>query len=65
MKPNYELLLTVPEFAARLAVTPSCVRRWILLRRIACVKVGSRLVRLPESEASRLLAEGFRPRRPQ
>jgi excisionase family DNA binding protein len=53
-------LLTVPQFAAELHVTSACVRRWIIERRVAIVKLG-RLVRIPESEAARMVEEGFRP----
>lgn len=56
-------LLRVPEFAASLNVTQACVRRWLLERRIASVKVGDRLVRIPVEELDRLIAEGLRPRR--
>ena len=52
-----QMLLTVPEFARRLTVTPSCVRRWIATRRIAFIKVG-RLVRIPESEVDRIIESG-------
>jgi len=54
-------LLTVEEFAAQLRVTQACVRKWILERRVAVVKVG-RLVRLPTSEIHRIIHEGSRPR---
>jgi excisionase family DNA binding protein len=58
-----EKLLTVPQFSERLRVTVACVRRWLLERKIAHVKVG-RLVRIPEGEVDRLLTQGFRPARP-
>ncbi|MGH9690350.1 MAG: helix-turn-helix transcriptional regulator [Candidatus Acidiferrales bacterium] len=53
-------LLTVKEFADAIGCTVSCARRWILERRIASVKVGGRLVRIPESEVERLFVDGFR-----
>ncbi|MGH9705131.1 MAG: excisionase family DNA-binding protein [Candidatus Acidiferrales bacterium] len=56
-------LLTVNEFAAALGVTPACIRRWILERRITTIKVGARLVRIPESEYQRLVEDGTRPAR--
>jgi excisionase family DNA binding protein len=55
-------LLTVPSFASALNVTPACVRRWLLERKIDAMKIG-RLVRIPAREVDRLLAEGLRPRR--
>lgn len=56
-------LLSVPQFANSLGVKPSCIRRWILLRKITVVKIG-RLVRIPETEARRLIESGIRPARP-
>ncbi len=35
-------LLSVPQFADALGVKPSCIRRWILLRKITVIKVGRR-----------------------
>jgi excisionase family DNA binding protein len=52
-------LLKVDEFAAALGVRPSCIRRWILERRISSVKVG-RLVRIPALEIERMINEGLR-----
>jgi excisionase family DNA binding protein len=56
-------LMNVQEFAQALGVTTGCVRRWILERRIASIKVG-RLVRLPFSEVARIIETGLRPARP-
>ena len=53
-------LMTVSEFAAALTVTPACVRRWILQRKVAIVKLG-RLVRIPVSEIERMVGDGLRP----
>jgi excisionase family DNA binding protein len=53
-------LLTVPTFAAELGVTPACIRRWILERKITIIKVG-RLVRVPASEVERIMQLGTRP----
>jgi excisionase family DNA binding protein len=55
-------LLTVQEFAERLNVTVSCVRRWILEGRVAKVKLG-RLIRIPAAECDRLIDHGFCPAR--
>lgn len=57
-----EKLFTIPEFAERLRKKQSGVRRWVLERRIAVIKVG-RNVRIPESELRRIVSEGFRPAR--
>ncbi len=55
-------LLRVDEFAASLDVTPACVRRWLLERKITSTRLG-RLVRIPASEITRLVKSGFRPAR--
>jgi excisionase family DNA binding protein len=55
-------LLSVTEFAARLRVTPACVRRWLFESKIAKIKLG-RVVRIPASEADRLISEGLCPAR--
>lgn len=54
-------LLSVPQFAATLGVTPACIRRWLLERRINSVKIGSKLVRIPSTEVDRLIKSGYRP----
>ncbi len=56
-------LLRVNEFAALLDVTPACVRRWLLERKIASTRIG-RLVRIPAGEIERLVESGLRPARP-
>jgi excisionase family DNA binding protein len=55
-------LLNIPQFAELLGVTQSLVRRMVLERRISIVKVG-RLVRIPQTEVDRIIAEGTRPSR--
>ena len=56
-------LLRVEEFADALGIKASCVRRWILERKISYVKVGNKLIRIPMSEADRIISEGLRPAR--
>jgi excisionase family DNA binding protein len=58
-----QTLLTVSQFAEALRVTPACIRKWILERRIATIKVG-RCVRIPDTEAARIVEAGLRPARP-
>jgi excisionase family DNA binding protein len=43
-------LLTVGQAAERLNVTQAAIRRWLLERRIASVKVGRRLIRILSAE---------------
>ena len=57
-------LLTVVQFADALGITVACVRRWLLERRITFSKIG-RLIRIPASEADRLIAEGLHPAKPR
>lgn len=63
MREHQTKLLTVPEFAEALGVTPACIRRWLLERKVSSIKLG-RLVRLNETELHRLTSEGFRPAKP-
>lgn len=56
-------LLTVPEFADALGVTVACVRRWVLERKIAHVKVG-RLVRFRPEVLEEIISQGMRPAKP-
>ena len=57
---SHQQLLTVQAFAKALNVTPACIRRWILERKIATVKLG-RLVRIPADEVLRIVEQGLRP----
>ncbi len=57
-------LLRVDEVAGKLNVTPSCIRRWILERRIASVRVG-RLVRITPETVEKIIEAGIVPARPQ
>jgi excisionase family DNA binding protein len=61
---DYTRLLTVQEAARYLGLTVSCLRAWILKRRIASVRLG-RAVRIPYSEIERLIEEGYVPARPE
>jgi len=63
MNKQPSVLLSVQEFAEALNITVACVRRWILERRVATVKLG-RLIRIPASEVERLVESGLRPARP-
>ena len=58
-------LLTVREVAERLALKEATIRAWLLVRRIASVRVGGRAVRIPYSEVERIVSEGFVPARGQ
>ena len=56
-------LLKVHEFAATLNITVACTRRWLLERKITGIKIGKKLIRIPASEAQRIIEEGLRPAR--
>jgi excisionase family DNA binding protein len=53
-------LLTISECASVLRLKPSCIRRWLLVRKLSFVHIG-RLVRIPQSEVDRIIREGTRP----
>jgi excisionase family DNA binding protein len=57
-------LLTVNDFAERLQIKPVTVRAWAARRTIASVKLG-RCLRIPASEAKRLISQGFMPAVPE
>ena len=58
-----EALLTVDLWAAKVGIKPSTARAWLLRRKIAHVRVGKRAVRIPISEAERIIREGYVPAR--
>lgn len=58
-----ERLLAVPEVSEKLGIKPSTVRAWILRRRLAFVRVGTRAVRIPASEVERIISSGYVPAR--
>jgi len=60
MKNDFVPLLSIPEFASALRVTPACARRWQALRKISYTKVG-RLVRIPSTEVDRIIKQGMVP----
>ena len=52
------LLLRINEAAARLAVEPVTLRKWIADKRVAAVRLG-RAVRVPVAEVERIIQEGM------
>jgi len=56
------MLLTLPQAAARLQVTVSCLRSWKDRRRITYVKIG-RSIRIPAAEIDRIVKDGTVGRR--
>jgi excisionase family DNA binding protein len=53
----------VPEAAEALNVTQAAIRRWIVERRLAVVKIGS-AVRIEEAELARMIEAGRQPQWP-
>ncbi len=53
-------LVTVPQAADRLKVSPATIRKWIFYRRLPFVKVG-RSVRLREADVEALISFGLVP----
>ena len=60
-----ETLLTAAEFARRMNIKEATVRSWLLRGKLAKVKIGTRLVRIPSTEVDRVICEGFVPARPE
>ena len=58
-------LITIREAANRLGLKESTIRKYILKRQIAYVKLSVRAVRIPIEELERILAAGLRPAIPQ
>ena len=57
MQENNLVMLSPKEFAYRLSISRWTVYAWIAEGRIKSVKLG-RLVRIPDSEVSRIVQEG-------
>jgi len=53
-----EILLTIPEAAARLGLKEGTLRVWMRDRRVGRVVIGTRSVRIAESEVERLIRDG-------
>lgn len=52
-------LLRVPEAAALLGLKPATVRAWLLQRKLPCVRLSARAVRLRREDVERIISEGF------
>jgi excisionase family DNA binding protein len=58
-----QTLLSIPEAAAALGLKAATIRAWVLRRKIGYVRVGTRAVRIPKEEISKLIEAGFVPAR--
>ena len=52
-------LLRVPEAAALLGLKPATVRAWLLQRKLPCVRLSARAVRLRRADVERVISQGF------
>jgi excisionase family DNA binding protein len=52
-------LLRVPEVAARLAVKPATVRAWLLQRKLPCVRLSARAIRIRQSDVDEVISRGL------
>jgi len=62
MMTSPDRLLTCPEVAHRLAVSPSTIRLWTAQRRIPSVKIGPSAVRYRWDDVEAVIRAGERPR---
>ena len=58
-------LLTVPEAAGRLGISPKTVWAWLYARRIPAVRLSGRCVRIPSDAVDALIADCTVPARPE
>jgi excisionase family DNA binding protein len=56
-------MLSVAEAAQSLGLRPTTIRAWLLRRKIGCVRLSARCVRIPRAEIERLITEGRVPAR--
>jgi excisionase family DNA binding protein len=54
-----DLLLTVPEVATQLRITPKTVRRWLRAGTLHGVRLGGKKIgwRIPQGEVNRLISQ--------
>jgi excisionase family DNA binding protein len=55
-------MLTVHQAAQELGIKESTVRAWLMRRKISCVRLSPRCVRISSEEVSRLIRENTIPR---
>lgn len=54
-------LLTIPQAAERLGLKASTLRAWVFYRKIECVRLSPRAVRISANEVERLIDESTIP----
>lgn len=52
-------LLRVHEAAALLGLKPATVRAWLLQRKLPCVRLSARAVRLRRADIEKIISQGF------
>lgn len=63
--PAGRCLLTVPEAAGRLGISPKTAWAWLYARKIPVVRLSGRCVRIPSDAIERLIADCTLPARPE
>jgi excisionase family DNA binding protein len=56
-------MLTVQQAAEQLGLREATIRAWLMRRRISCVKLSARCVRIPREEVERLIRDNLIPAR--
>jgi excisionase family DNA binding protein len=51
-------LLRVPEAAALLNVKPATVRAWLLQRKLPCVRLSARAIRIKRADVEKIISDG-------
>ena len=52
-------LLRVPEAAALLTLKPATVRAWLLQRKLPCIRLSARAIRVRRCDVEKLISEGL------
>jgi excisionase family DNA binding protein len=52
-------LLRVHEAAALLGLKPATVRAWLLQRKLPCIRLSARAVRLRRADVEAIISQGF------
>jgi excisionase family DNA binding protein len=55
-------LLSLDEFSEVVGISRRTAEDWVLKRKVESVRPGGRIVRIPETEVARLIAESTTPR---
>jgi excisionase family DNA binding protein len=62
---NNRTLLTVPQAAERLGISPKTAWAWVYDRRLPVARFGNRCVRVPSDALDKLIGDAIVPARPE